>query len=138
MLEVELGEMEAAFGFSTEKRWKTTIYLYFSESGRPKTDTRKFLMHFGAWGAVDRREGHVATADWPAHASRSTEWSAGVVDREGATWRPRIGGRRWLGPRERAAGCVDWAGDTWLLVIGSVQWARRTRGVRGQAGQMRR
>ncbi len=51
ILEAELGKTEAVFGFSAEKRWKMAIYSYFSESGRPKTDIRKFMVLFGAWGS---------------------------------------------------------------------------------------
>ncbi len=49
-LEVVSCEADIGFGFSAEKRLELAILMYFSKSGRPKTDIRKFSVYLGARG----------------------------------------------------------------------------------------
>ncbi len=68
IIEVISRKKDTGFGFSARKRSKLTIWKYFSESGHPKTDNRKFAVHSGARRSCGTRRGHVAAWDWPAHA----------------------------------------------------------------------
>ncbi len=68
ILEVVPRETDIEFGFSAEKRWKLTTWMYFSESGPGSFHCIR--LHGRIGGPLG---GHVASPEWLAHQARSTE-----------------------------------------------------------------
>ncbi len=94
------------------------IYLYFSESGRPKTDTRKFLLHVGARGSRG-----------PIVGARGSRGLAGA--------RVSVHGvGRWCSePGEGHVPALHWAGAVGATHAGDCGQAGQGRGqVRGVGG----
>ncbi len=83
---MEFGKTDSGFGFSAKKRWKSTIWLYFSEFGRTKTGNRKLYYVFGFMEEPWTAGCHVVgPAQWTrsTRAARACTW-AGVGGRAGS------------------------------------------------------
>ncbi len=117
-----------------KNRSKLTICMYFSESGRAKTDKQKFTVFLGAWWTGGPEACHVAASRW-FRMPRGRSWgrgaedpahAAGTVTRRGRADKARhLSRSHWLArspcreptcgsdPTAGAHGLGRWMGDAW-------------------------